>query len=389
MKSRKIRIAFFADILEENFDGVSHTLYQIIANTPKEEFDIVFITAHPPKTENFPFPVIKCPSIGLPFNKEYQLAFPRLKFSLQKELDAFNPDIVHFTTPSFLGTFALKYGRKRKIPVITTYHSHFPSYIQYYFRYIPQAYKIVFPLLRLKFWIYPECDLTLAPSFAMRQFLLEYDVEEPKIRLWRRGVDRTKFHEKFQDPNWKKNHGIEGFKTILFVSRLVKEKEIYTLAKTYELFEQREKNVKFVVVGSGPGEEKLRDKMPNALFLGKKTGSELSVLFASADLFVFPSITETFGNVVLESLSSGLPVVTAQAGGPMDIVKDGVTGYHVTPKDPEAFFDKLHFLLYNDNIRQQFRKNAIDYAETQTWANVCGELFAIYRDFAASRLTKL
>lgn len=379
--SRKIRIAFFADILEENFDGVSHTLYQIIANIHKEEFDIVFITAHPPKSKDFPFPVIKCPSIGLPFNKEYQLAFPRLKFSLQKELDAFNPDLVHFTTPSFLGTFALKYGRKRGLPVITTYHSHFPSYIQYYVRFIPKAYNILFPLLKLKFWIYPDCDLTLAPSFAMRQFLLVHKVPESKIRLWRRGVDRTKFNQDYCDPDWKKKHGIDGYKTILFVSRIVKEKEIFTLARTYELFESRGERVRFVVVGSGPGEQELKERMPNALFLGKKTGNELSVIFASCDLFMFPSITETFGNVVLEAHSSGLPVVTAQAGGPMDIVKDEVTGYHVTPKDPEAFYEKLHYLLHNDDVRAEFRKNAISYAETQTWPNVCGELFDIYRGF--------
>ena len=381
MPSRKIRIAFFADILEENFDGVSHTLYQIIENIPKNEFEVLFITAHPPTSDTFPFPLIKVPSVGLPFYKEYQLAFPRLRLKLKGELDKFRPDLIHFTTPSFLGTFALKYGRKRGLPVITTYHSHFPAYIQYYVRFIPKAYNVLFPLLKLKFWLYPDCDLTLAPSFAMRQFLLEHKVPESKIRLWRRGVNRKKFHQDFRDPKWKDKHGIGGYKTVLFVSRLVKEKEIFTLAKTYELFEARDKNVKFVVVGSGPGEQKLREKMPNAVFLGKKTGEELSIIFASNDVFMFPSITETFGNVVLESHSSGLPVVTAQAGGPMDIVKDGVTGYHVTPKDPEAFYEKLHYILENESVMETFRNNAIAYAETQTWPSVCGELFDIYRGF--------
>ena len=243
------------------------------------------------------------------------------------------------------------------------------------------AYEIIFPLIKKPLWLYPKCDLTLAPSKEMKAFLMENDVQEDKIRLWKRGVDRQKFNPNFGDPNWKEKNGISEDKTILFVSRLVKEKEIYTLAKAYELFQERNKNVRFVVVGEGPGREKLQEKMPKALFLGKKTGHELSVAFASCDIFMFPSITETFGNVVLEALSSGLPVVTAQAGGPRDIVEDGVTGYHVTPKMPEEFYEKISFLLRNDDEYARLRKNALKYAETQTWENVCDELYDIYREF--------
>ena len=381
-EDKKIRIAFFADILEEHFDGVTHTLYQIVKHAPKVYFDFVFVTPHPPKKDSkFPFKIIISPGMTWPFYKEYVFALPFLRKSIEKKLERFNPHIIHFTTPSLLGLYALKYGRAHNTPIITTYHSHFPAYIQYYFRYVPMAYEIIFPLLKKKLWLYPKCDLTLAPSKAMKAFLMANDVKEDKIRLWKRGVDRSKFNPKFHDPEWKAKNGITEEKTILFVSRLVKEKEIYTLAKTYELFQERNKNVRFVVVGEGPGGEKLQEKMPNALFLGKKTGTELSIAFASCDIFMFPSITETFGNVVLEALSSGLPVVTAQAGGPRDIVQDGVTGYHVTPKMPMEFYEKISFLLRNEDEYQRLKENALKYAETQTWENVCGELYDIYREF--------
>ncbi|WP_258104786.1 glycosyltransferase family 1 protein [Marinoscillum sp. MHG1-6] len=389
VENKKIRIAFFADILEENFDGVTHTLYHIVRHAPRDRFDFVFVTPHPPKKEtNFPFSVIISPGIKLPLYKEYMFALPFLRKSIERKLDRFDPHIIHFTTPSLLGVYALRYGKKKNIPVITTYHSHFPSYIEYYFRYIPFAYNIIFPLIKKPLWLYPQCDLTLAPSMEMKEFLMENDVEESKIRFWKRGVDRNKFHQRFRREEWKKEHGITEEKTVLFVSRLVKEKEVFTLAKVYRLFQERNLKVRFVVVGQGPAGQKLKEKMPNAVFLGKQTGQNLSEAFASCDIFMFPSITETFGNVVLEALSSGLPVVTAQAGGPKDIVQDGITGYHVTPKSVEEFYEKISFLLRDGEEYKKFRAHAISYAETQTWANVCEELYKIYEEYGSVREAK-
>ncbi|MFT6867192.1 MAG: glycosyltransferase involved in cell wall biosynthesis [Cyclobacteriaceae bacterium] len=379
---KKIRIAFFADILEENVDGVTHTLYQIIKYAPKNQFDILFVTPHPPKKETiFPFKIVISPGLKNPFQTDYRIALPFLRRSIKQKLDKFKPQIIHFTTPSLLGQYALNYGKKNGIPVLTTYHSHFPAYIEYYFRYIPLSYSVLFPILKKFLWVYPKCDLTLAPSVEMKEFLMENNVEEKKIRLWKRGVDRKEFNPEFKDPNWKEKNGITEAKTVLFVSRLVKEKEINTLAKVYKIFQERDRDVRFVVVGDGHDGAKLREKMPNAYFLGKQRGKTLSTVFASCDVFIFPSITETFGNVVLEALSSGLPVVTAQAGGPKDIVQDGVTGYHVRPKDPEEFYKKVNYLLQHQEEYEQLRTNAIAYAETQTWENVCGELYEIYREF--------
>jgi glycosyltransferase involved in cell wall biosynthesis len=383
----KIRIAYFADILEENFDGVTHTIYQVMKRVPKQEFDFLFVTPHPPKPEtNFPFRVITCPSVGMPGNSDYRIALPFLKRSIQTELEAFDPDLIHFTTPSFLGRYALDFGQKRGIPVINTYHSHFHAYLEYYFKFLPGGSGAVMPIANRLLKIYQESDLTLVPSNAMRDFLLDWQVDAGKIKLWQRGVESSKYNPGFRSTEFRKKWGLGSHKTILFVSRLVKEKEIDTLADIYQLFQQRRPDVKFLVVGSGPGEDELKDKMPNAVFTGKLTGQDLATCYASSDLFVFPSISETFGNVVLEALASGLPVVTAAEGGPVDIVTHGVNGFHVTPKDPESFYSKLVLLLENEALYDSMRTEAVSYAETQNWDALCANLFDLYKEYASLKL---
>ncbi len=380
---RKIRVAFFADILEENFDGVSHTLYQVINRIPKDEFEFVFITPHLPKNvAKFPFPIIKCPSLGMPTYSEYRIALPFLKRSIQHELDAFDPDVVHFTTPSFLGNYARDYAKSRELPVLSTYHSHFHSYLEYYFNFLPGGHKAIVPIANRMLKIYRDSDLTLVPSTAMKDFLLEWGVKPEQIRLWQRGVDQSLFSPERSDEQWKSEMGLDGKKTILFVSRLVRVKGIETLANTYDLFQERNPEYKFVIVGSGPDEAYLKERMPQAIFTGKKTGKELAKIYASNDVFMFPSVTETFGNVVLEALASGLPVVAAAEGGPLDIVTHELNGFHVTPRTPEEFYEKLKLLLVDDNLRNKMSYEAVQYAESQSWEAIARQLFNIYRDYS-------
>lgn len=375
----KIRIAFFSDILEEDFDGVSRTVHQIIRRIPTSDFDFLFITPHPPKNkESVPFKVIQCPSMAFPGQGSYRIALPFLRPSLKKILDQFDPHLVHFTTPSMLGSYALSYGKKRKIPVLTTYHSHFYSYIEYYFG---RAHMFFWNLGKIFLWKYPKCDLVLAPSTEMKHFLMKERVSASKIKLWPRGVELDDFNPKMRDLDWRNNVAPENEKLILFVSRLVREKDLATLVNISDIFETQGDNVKFVIVGEGPDEEDLKINMPNALFMGKRTGEDLSKIFASCDVFLFPSLTETFGNVVLEAMASGLPVVAAAAGGPLDIVKDGKTGFFAEPKNALDFYQKTKRILEDSELYNRMSRAAIDHARLQDWDNLCSDLFATYKKF--------
>ena len=383
----KIKVAFFADILEVDFDGVTRTLYQVIDRIPKDEFDFIFITPHPPKNpEKFPFKLIHCPSVSMPTYKEYRIALPFLRRSIQKDLDAFEPDIVHFTTPSFLGNYAVDYAKKRGLKVMSTYHSHFHSYLEYYFSFLPGGHSAIVPLANRMLKVYKESDLTLVPSTSMKEFLLHWGVQPEQLKIWKRGVKKSLFSPDFSSYDWRAKHDLLDKKTILFVSRLVRVKAIDVLAEVYKLFDKRNPDVRFVVVGDGPDEDRLKEQMPNAIFTGKKTSEELSMIYASNDVFMFPSVTETFGNVVLEALASGLPVVAAAEGGPLDIVQHEISGYHVTPRQPEAFYEKLNLLLNDDSLRSKMAANAVAYAATQNWDAIAGQLFNTYKNIGKSHL---
>lgn len=375
----KIRIAFFLDVMKEDFDGVSITMHQIIKRIPKEQFDPVFITPQPPEND-FGFPVYKCPYFSLPFSsKDYRLALPGRMKELDNLLDNFDPHLLHFSSPSAMGGFAIKYAKRKRIPVTTIYHTHFPSFATYYFRLIPKVELVTEPIIHIIYRLYRDSSRIFAPTRSMKEYLLGKGVMEEKIRIWGRGVDTGKFNTKYRDEGFWPEH-FRNCKKVLFVSRLVKEKEPKTLIRLYKLFEEKRTDIKMVITGDGPTKAKLQKQMPNALFTGKLTGMELSKAYASSDIFVFPSTTETFGNVVLEALASGLPVVAANAGGPSDIIRNGQTGLLVEPKNEVAFFEEISRLMDDLSLYKAIQGNAVEYAESQNWDSLCAELFDQYKE---------
>ena len=163
----------------------------------------------------------------------------------------------------------------------------------------------------------------------------------------------------------------------------MKEKELDTIIRTYRLFLEKRSDVKFMITGDGPFKSYMEKRMSEAIFTGKQTKEQLASLYASSDVFMFPSTTETFGNVVLEAMASGLPVVAAAAGGPMGIVNRSEAGFVVEPKNEQAFFDKISEILDNPVKHQQFSQNAVVYAQSQNWDKLCAQMIAKLREIAA------
>jgi glycosyltransferase involved in cell wall biosynthesis len=300
---------------------------------------------------------------------------------LEAKLDDFDPDIVHWSTPSALGWYAVKYAKKRKIPVATIYHTHFTSYVEYFLRFVPGIDKISPPIARRLLSLYKDCSLVLAPTESMSDYLKVLRVDAGKIRVWGRGVNQHLFSPNFRDDTFFDSYGVTREKKILFVSRLVSYKSTDSLIELYQLLE---KGHRLIVTGDGPDMERLQSKMPKAVFTGKLTGEALSRVFASADVFVFPSVTETFGNVILEAMASGLPVVAAKAGGPADIIEDGVTGFLAEPGNTKVMYDRIKSLLADDELHARIREKAIYYASQQNWDVLCQRLFDYYTDLAGT-----
>ncbi|MFZ9046645.1 MAG: glycosyltransferase family 4 protein [Cyclobacteriaceae bacterium] len=370
----KIKVVFFVDVLQENFDGVANTMHRIIEHIPKEEIEPLFVTPLPPLSSDFPFKVLVVPSIDIPLYKGYPLALPQLRAKLKNSLDEFSPDVVHWSTPSLLGNFAQRYAAKRGKPTITIFHTHFASYVEYYLSFVPGLYTIKPPIERKLLSIYSKTNLVLAPTPSMADYLSSIGVKNKNLKIWGRGVNSTLFNPQNRNESFYLDRGVSAKSVkVLFVSRLANFKEIDTIIRLNKLFQGTD--FQMIIVGDGPDRNRMEKEMVDAVFLGKLIGEELCVAFASADLFVFPSLTETFGNVVLEAMSSGLPVIAAKAGGPSDIIKHGVSGFLVKPRDERDIFDHCRMLIDNPELYRTVRLAAISYAQNQNWNFLCKRYF--------------
>ncbi len=388
-KVKKIRVALFTDVLKENYDGVTYTLYNIIERIPKDRFEFIFITPFPP-SENvrLPFPVIVCRSFKLPLYAEYLVGFPYFDKNLEKALADFKPDLVHFASPSFLGRYALRYAQKHGIPVTSTYHTHFPMYVDYYFKYLPflKFLKYLVPVI-LRFY-YNNCEIVYVPTRPVLEDLAAVGIERRRMMIWARGIDTENFNPRKRDNVFIDGLCGKGTIRILFVSRLFWIKEITTIVRIYKKLRASLPEAKIVITGDGPQRRYMEKKMPDAVFTGKLLNNELSRIYASCDIFLFPSITETFGNVNLEAMASGLPVVAAAKGGQCGIVEEGVTGYLVEPKNTDAFCEKIEYLARNPEARKQMGKKAVAYARTQKWDILCDAMFASYEKAVAANIAR-
>lgn len=376
-----LRIVYFVEMMTEDFDGVSVTIHEIARRLPKDKIQAIFISPQPPDND-IGFPVYQCPYINIPVsNKGYRFGMPNRMKELRGILDDFKPHILHFSSPSSTANYAAKYAKEKNILLTSIFHTHFQSYAPYYLWFFPYAERILNPLAKYLLRAYRACDMVLAPTPTIKNYLSTMDFVPEKVKVWGRGVNSSKYHPRNRTEDFYPNLP-KDTKKVLFVSRLVGEKEIDTLLRLYKVMDERRQDIKLIIVGEGPEEKRMRRKMPNALFMGKQTGERLAKAYASADLFVFPSVTETFGNVILEAMASGLPVVAAAGGGPIDIIQTGKNGVLVTPKKEEEFFKEIVKIVDNKEYHDELRRGAIDYARAQRWDDLVKQLVKHYHDLA-------
>ena len=229
---------------------------------------------------------------------------------------------------------------------------------------------------------YNDCNIILVPSQSLIEELATYGIDSKKMRLWRRGMDTSLF-----SPN-KKNlsilHGLPANKKIiLFASRLVWEKNLRTLIKVYQQIEANETPFHLVVAGDGVAAKELEEAMPNASFLGALDHHTLSIWYASADVFLFTSDTETYGNVVIEAMASGLPVVVADAGGPKDLVTNYFNGIKCPPQDDASFFNAILEITNNEALRTKFINNGLNFVKNLDWDKLVTEYFTIINELSS------
>ncbi|MDH5828136.1 glycosyltransferase family 4 protein [Sphingobacterium faecium] len=372
-----IKVAFFAEIMIPDFDGAARTIFQLVDRIDKGRFEFLFIYGTgPEKIQDFES--LKIPSLSIPIQQNYSMAIPALADQrLKKKLHDFNPDIIHIATPSLLGFYAQKYALKNQIPVISIYHTHFVSYIDYYLKHFsflvgPTKKKII--QTQNKF--YNNCDKVYVPTTSIVSELIKMGVNPSLMQIWKRGIDNTLFSPKKKDPSWLKEITGNNHPTLLFASRLVWEKNLKTLIDIYTLLKQQDIPFNFIVAGDGSALDICRQKMPEALFLGKLNHDDLSKLYASSTLFIFPSHSETYGNVVIEALASALPCVIADGGGSADLIIEGVTGFKCKPKDANAFVNRITQLLRDEKLRTELGHAGLEFSKSMDWTSLADTYFA-------------
>ena len=298
------------------------------------------------------------------------------KRKIREKVDAFAPDVVHIATPSMLGEFGLQYAVEKCLPVLSIYHTHFISYIDYYFRHVPFMIPFMIKTVaRRQKSFYNRCDLIYVPARVIMEELANMGVEHPRMKLWQRGMDTSLFSPQKRNPALMRQITGNDRPTILFLSRLVWEKNLATLFRIYDVLKQKNLPYNLLIAGDGEADEACRKRMPDAFFTGKVDHHRAAELYASADVFLFPSVSESYGNVVLEAMASGLPCVIAAGGGSQDFIEQGVNGFKCSPYDEADYVDKIEKTLENGVLWEQFSQRGRSYSLSFDWSELANVYF--------------
>lgn len=368
---QRMRVAYFSETLPPHIDGATRTIAQLVQTLEEQKVGFRFYSGVEPHPE-LPWrdQVYKVASLPfLPYDY-YRFAVPFFQ-RLRNDLDRFAPELIHAVNPTPLGIWAAGYGLKRQIPVVASFHTDFVSYLPYYG--LGGLERIGWNYLS---WFYGRCAVTYAPSRTTAAVLEEHGVND--VELWQRGIDGSSFSPIFRSHGLRQAIGADHHPVLLFVGRLVREKNLDDLVDAVHLLAGRGHRFKLVMVGGGPMEGELRERLPDAHFAGYQRGESLSRWYASSDALVFPSTTETFGNVVLEAFASGLPAVGVARGGVQDLIDHGRTGFLARPRDAVSFADHIEVLLRDRALAAQLGAEALRTSAQYRWSVANGHLLKSY-----------
>jgi len=363
-KDNQACMAFFTDTFNE-LNGVSVILQMQMSIARKNEKDLFILTCSPNTTFQGAINFQPDGCFQLPEYPEILFSFPPflqiLNYCYEQKFSH-----IHVSTPGPMGLAGLLIAKILQLPVQGTYHTALPQYIAE----LTEDDEIEEWVWKYIVWYYNQLDLVFVPSQVMLEELASKGVQRKKIQLYPRGIDTKRFNPAKRNCFWQRKYNLNQKNTkLLYVGRVSKEKNLDILTKAYIDLINRGYDFQFIVVGDGPYLKEMKNDLKNTptLFTKILTGENLAQAYASSDIFVFPSTTDTFGNVVLEAQSSGLPVIVSDKGGPQEIVLPDKTGLVVPAKNVRALTSAIIYLKENPDILKEMKVNARKYAETKTF----------------------
>lgn len=367
-----MRVALVTSSYNFIADGVALTLNRLVEYLQAHAVEVLVFA---PTTDT---PVlahqgrlVSVPSLPLPGRREYRLALGLPGYQKQELLD-FKPDLIHIAVPDLLGHAALSLARRNNIPAVASYHTRYETYLKHYW-YLAGLEDVLKHILRR---FYGLCREVYLPSDSVCEALLADGLKD-NFKPWPRGIDTGRFAPCKHSLEWRARHGIGADElVVLHVSRLVREKRLDTLTTALNRVGLPHR---VVVVGDGPDRRIAEQELPHAIFTGFLDGEELTAAYASSDIFIFPSDSESFGNVTLEAMASGLPCVCADATGSRSLVVAGETGFLAPADDANAFAAHITTLAKDPALRQRMGQAARARALTFSWEETMARMLGYYR----------
>jgi phosphatidylinositol alpha 1,6-mannosyltransferase len=368
-----MRVAIITESFPPDVNGVAHCVLRVAELLAKQGHHPLVIAPKPPRDARdpgpFPYPVVRVPAVPMPGYPSFRLGLPSIR--VHDALVRHHAEVVHLASPVCLGAYGAAVASRLGLPMVAVYQTDLPSYAHAY-RLGRAGEAFAWRWLRS---IHNDAGRTLAPSTVTATGLHSRGIHN--VWLWGRGVDTQRFDPARRSPELRAAllaRGQPGGTVIAgYVGRLATEKRVELLAKVTTL-----PGVRLVIVGAGPAEAMLRQYLPDAIFLGERRGDELAAIYASLDVFVHSGPYETFGQTLQEAAASGLPVVAPAAGGPLDLVDDGVTGYLVRPDDADAFAVAVQKLAADPAKRAAFGAAGRRKVLGRTWPDLTEELIGHY-----------
>ena len=368
-----LRIALFSGNYNYVRDGANQALNRLVEYLLRQG---AAVRIYSPTVEEPAFEpngdLVHVPYVSIPRRPEYK--FPlMLPARVRRDICDFDPNIFHIASPDVLGHRAVSLARALDRPAVASVHTRFETYPRYYG--LAFLEPVVLAVLRR---LYRRCDAIFAPSESMAQLLREQRMNY-NVGIWTRGIDREIFNPGARDMAWRRSLGIADDAPVIgFVGLLVMEKGLDVFSDTIDRLARKGVPHRVLVVGKGPAREWFERRLPEAVFAGYQEGADLGRAVASMDMLFNPSVTETFGNVTLEAMAAGLPVVAAEATGSSSLVQDGITGRLIRAGACGAFAEALEHYCRDEEARRAAGRAGCEASRRYGWDAVNQELVEGY-----------
>ena len=365
--------AWFTDTLED-VNGVATTIRKMTAAGAAAGKELIVVTSRN-ELQIDDIPIENFKPIGefeLPEYELQKLSFPPILQILDYiQRERFTEIIV--STPGPLGLTALLAAKMLNLQTSGIYHTDFPQYV----RILTEDGFLESVAWHYMHWFYGQLDTLFVNSEEYRESWIKRGLDPTKLKIFPRGLDTELFHPSRRDPAFFEKFGARnGEIRLLYVGRISKEKDLDVLANAYRRLRGEGLSIQLFVVGHGPYSQAFAESLPEAFFTGYLTGKELATAYASSDVFVFPSTTDTFGNVIIEAQASGVPVIVSDSGGPKELVEDNENGLITKSHDVDDFVRAIRTLIANPELRERMGTRARQSVIDRTWPTAFRKFWA-------------